>query len=105
MCSQERAKIDWLTAMIRYELQTMKLHRVFEFPDQNRIRGLVSDAINRIPHISSELCQRLRDVIAATNIEDWNAPRPVILRSSIEALRQSCGPKMLACLISWPPSF
>lgn len=128
--SAERAKLDWLTAMVRYELRSMKLYRVCEylkraqqdfielgmpqeavavtadlarlsFPDQNQIREYISNMEDRLSHISSELRQRLREVVAATFIEDWNAP--MVLRASIEALREACGPKVLACLVSWPP--
>lgn len=128
--SPERAKLDWLTAMLRYELRSMKLHRVCEclkraqqdfidsgmpqeavavtadlarlsFPDQNKIRAYILNIEDGVSRISSELRQRLRDVVAATYIENWNAPK--VLRASIEALREACGPKVLACLVSWPP--
>lgn len=129
-CSQERTKLEWLTAMIRYELRSMKLHRVCEcltraqedfismgmrleavaiaadlarlaFPDQNRIRDYIGTMESKIFHISLELRQRLRTVIAATKLKDWDAPKA--LRTAIVELREACGPKMLACLISWPP--
>jgi hypothetical protein len=74
------------------------------FPDQNRIRDLVTGVENNLTRLSLELRQKIRSVVDATNLEDWNAPRDRILRESLEALRKACGPKMLSCLIAWPAS-
>lgn len=127
--SPERAKLDWVTAMVRYELREMKLHRVLEylyraqqdfldkgmvqevvavtsdigrltFPDQNRIRTLFEEVEQRAEKLSPELRQRLRDVIRATKLEGWNAAE--LVRSAIEALRRACGPRTMPCLIAWP---
>lgn len=128
--SPERAKLDWLTAMIRYELGSIKAHRVWEylsraredflkadmpneavavtsdlarisFPNRDKIRDLMSSIESRISRTSLGFQQKIRDVIAAANIKDWDAPK--VLRSTIVELRDVCGPKVLPCLISWPP--
>jgi hypothetical protein len=74
------------------------------FPDQNRIRALLTGVESKVTRLSLDLRKKLQAVIDATNIEDWNAPRDRILRDSLEALREACGSRMLACLIAWPAS-
>lgn len=127
--SQERAKLDWLTAMIRHELRTMRPARVrfylsrslnafvvlgmpqetvavaadlarIAFPDQNRIRTIVGELEDRLCRISDDLRQKIQDVQAATRLEGWDAAETV--KAAIEALREACGPKTLPCLIAWP---
>lgn len=127
--SPERARLDWLTAMIRHELGKMKLHRVLyylnraqqdflekslvqeavavtsdiarlAFPDQNEIRRLFTEVEQRAATMSPELRERLRMVIEATKIRHWNGAE--LVRAAIEALRKSCGPKTIPCLMAWP---